>query len=261
MGGVLPEIANPVTLQRVLDVGCGTGGWLMETARTYPTIAKLVGADISSDMLAYARAKAESLGLSERVRFQAMDALRILEFPDASFDLINQRLGISWLRIWDWKKILLEYYRVSRPDGIVRITECDNPESNTPAFTKLYDILRETFHRSGRFFTPTNNGITCELVRLMTQHGFQDVQARTQTLVLRAGTIDGQSFYDDTAHLFHVLLPFFQKWTRLPDNYQEIYQQALKEMQQPDFTATWTFLVVWGTKPKGGQRLLMRGLQ
>jgi trans-aconitate methyltransferase len=41
MGGVLPELAGRVDyscLQRVLDVGCGTGGWLMETARTYPTI-------------------------------------------------------------------------------------------------------------------------------------------------------------------------------------------------------------------------------
>jgi hypothetical protein len=40
MGGVLPELVDPGSLQRVLDVGCGTGGWLMETARTYPTIEK-----------------------------------------------------------------------------------------------------------------------------------------------------------------------------------------------------------------------------
>ena len=38
MGGVLPELADPTTLRRVLDVGCGTGYWLMETARAYPTI-------------------------------------------------------------------------------------------------------------------------------------------------------------------------------------------------------------------------------
>ena len=34
MGGVLPERADPTVLQRVLDVGCGTGGWLIETAQT-----------------------------------------------------------------------------------------------------------------------------------------------------------------------------------------------------------------------------------
>jgi SAM-dependent methyltransferase len=34
MGGVLPELADPSQLRRVLDVGCGTGGWLL--ARLYP---------------------------------------------------------------------------------------------------------------------------------------------------------------------------------------------------------------------------------
>lgn len=53
MGGVLPELVDHSHLQRVLDVGCGTGNWLMQTARTYPTIGKLVGADINSKMLAY----------------------------------------------------------------------------------------------------------------------------------------------------------------------------------------------------------------
>src|SRR5437763_11870767 len=76
MGGVLSELANPTSLQRVLDVGCGTGGWLMETAKTYPTIKKLVGGDISGKMVAYAQAQAEGLGLSGRVHFQTMDALR-----------------------------------------------------------------------------------------------------------------------------------------------------------------------------------------
>jgi ubiquinone/menaquinone biosynthesis C-methylase UbiE len=40
----------------VLDVGCGTGGWLMETAKTHPMIEKLVGADISARMVEHARA-------------------------------------------------------------------------------------------------------------------------------------------------------------------------------------------------------------
>jgi hypothetical protein len=38
----------------------------------------------------------------------------------------------------------------------------------------------------------------------------------------------------------------------VPEDYEEIYQQALKEMQQPDFVATGTLLTVWGTKPEDG---------
>jgi len=36
LGGVLPELDDPSSLQSILDVGCGTGSWLIETARTYP---------------------------------------------------------------------------------------------------------------------------------------------------------------------------------------------------------------------------------
>src|SRR5919198_1067729 len=63
MGGVLPELADPASLRRVLDVGCGTGGWLIETAKAYPSIEKLVGVDISNTIIEYARAKAEALHL------------------------------------------------------------------------------------------------------------------------------------------------------------------------------------------------------
>ena len=55
MGGVMPEQPDPTIFQRVLDVGCGTGGWLIEAARTYPTLSLLVGVDVSSRVVEYAR--------------------------------------------------------------------------------------------------------------------------------------------------------------------------------------------------------------
>lgn len=99
MGGVLPEQPDPDRFQRVLDVGCGTGDWLIEAAKTYPNMSHLVGVDISAKMLAAARAQAEAQRVSDRVQFHLMDALRQLEFPNASFDLVNHRLGSSYLRL------------------------------------------------------------------------------------------------------------------------------------------------------------------
>ena len=259
MGGALPELADPSLLCRVLDVGCGTGGWLLGTARSYPTIEKLVGIDISGKMIAYARA--QSLALDQRVQFQTMDALRVLDFPSASFDLVNQRAATSWVRTWEWPKLLTEYQRVTRPRGIIRLSEANlNIESNSPALTKLCNIAVEANHHAGRLFEASGDAVPRELVRLMTQHRFEDVQTRVFPLIYRAGEVSGQYFSEDMRCLFRVALPFLQKWARVPSDYEEIYQQALKEMQQPDFVATWTFLTAWGIKPGNGS-LLMRELR
>lgn len=251
MGGVLPEQPDPTWFRRVLDVGCGTGEWLLETARTYPTIEKLFGADISGKMVDYARAKAEAQQLDKRVQFQTMDALRLLEFPDASFDLVNQRTAFSWLRTSDWTKILSEYQRVTHPGGIIRITEPHTwSGGNSPALTRLCDILLLAMHRAGHLFTASHDGMTRELSRLMTEHGIQDVQTRLHTVVYSRGTVEFHYFYEDMVRFYRVAVPFLNKWTTVPSDYQEIYQQALIEMQEPDFFTTVTLLTAWGIRPQ-----------
>src|SRR5215469_6219093 len=108
MGGVLPEQPDPAKFEHVLDVGCGMGGWLIEVARSYPGIKRLVGIDISKRMVDYARQQVKAQQVGDRVEFYVMDALRLLDFPDDSFDLVNQRLGMSWVRTWEWPKLLDE---------------------------------------------------------------------------------------------------------------------------------------------------------
>lgn len=51
---------------RVLDVGCGTGEWLMACAEQHPGW-RLAGVDPTEPMLDYARAKADGASLGGRV--------------------------------------------------------------------------------------------------------------------------------------------------------------------------------------------------
>ncbi|MGH7867502.1 MAG: class I SAM-dependent methyltransferase, partial [Candidatus Dormibacteraceae bacterium] len=104
MGGALPEQPDPTIFQRVLDVGCGTGGWLIEAAKTYPTMTRLVGVDVNTRMIEYARAQAVAEQVQDRVEFQVMDALLILEFPKGYFDLANVRFATGYMRTWNWPK-------------------------------------------------------------------------------------------------------------------------------------------------------------
>ncbi len=255
MGGVLPEQADPTIFREVLDVGCGCGGWLIEAAKAYPTMSRLVGIDVSRKMIEYARAEAEAQGVADRVEFHMMDALSLLEFPDDSFDLVNQRLGISYLRTWDWPNILQKYQRVIRPEGVIRITEGGALQSNSPAHMQLDALFVTTLFNAGHFKLNQGDGMISQLPPLFEQQGFRNVQTRAYPLRYAAGTREGALFAQDVKHIYHTLLPFFRKWTRIPDNYEELYQQALREMQQPDFVATWNFLTIWGNPPEEKVRM------
>ena len=248
MGGVLPEQLDPTTFERVLDIGCGTGGWLIAAAQTYPTMKLLIGVDISHKMVEYAQARAQQAGVADRVEFHVMDALGILAFPYEFFDLVNERLTSSWLRTWDWPKFLQECQRVTRSHGIIRITECDLTQNNGPAVNRFYDLLLASFYQAGHYFALDRRSMIDQLAPLLRRQGIENVQTRSHALEYRAGTQACQSFAENVMHGFRTLRPFFQKWTHLPADYESLPQQALQEMQQPDFVATWTLCTAWGTR-------------
>ena len=247
---MLSEQPDPAIFQQVLDVGCGTGSWLIEVARTSPGASFLVGVDISSKMIEYARKQVEAQQVSERVEFHVMDALRGLEFPADYFDLVNQRAGTSWLRTWDWSELLQKYREVARPGGVIRITEADwTFPSNSQALTRLSELMVQAFYRAGHLFTPESDSVIRELARLLSRHGFQQVQTCAYPLEYQAGTPDGQLFAEDVKHLFRTIEPFLRKWARVPDDYDELYQQMLRETQQPGFVGNLTLLTAWAVNP------------
>jgi ubiquinone/menaquinone biosynthesis C-methylase UbiE len=249
MGGVLPEQPNPTIFRRVLDVACGTGGWIIEAAQTYPEVS-LVGIDISQRMIKYARNQAEAYQVSDRVEFHVMDVLQTLEFPAASFDLVNLRLGISFLRTWDWPKILGELHRVTCPGGVIRLTESETiHQSNSPALTQLFEIAQCAFYRAGHLFTQESTGLTSHLARLVDQHGYKQVQTKTYTLEYRAETPEGEAYCEDLKLYFQTIYPFIQRWGGASKSYEAIYRQALVEMRQPDFFGRGSLLIIWGSRP------------
>ena len=247
MGGPLSEQPDPASLHRVLDIGCGPGGWILEAARLYPHM-NLTGIDISWRMIEYARAEAQARKLTDGVEFLVMDALRPLKFSDASFDLVNMRFGFSFLLVTDWPRLLNEMLRVTRPRGIVRVTDGDW-KTTSLACNRIAQMFFCALYRSGHSLTEEKAGVTHELPRLLSESGCQQVQSRDSTLELVAGTVGAQNFYQIQMYGFQTLLPFLQKWGCASEDYDALYEQALIEMQQPDFRATWDLLTAWGTKP------------
>jgi ubiquinone/menaquinone biosynthesis C-methylase UbiE len=246
MGGVLPEQPDPTIFRRVLDIGCGTGGWAIEAAQKYPEMS-LVGVDVSKPIIDYARNQAAAAQVSDRVEFALMDALLILEFPDGYFDLVNTRCSGSFMRTWDWPKMINEMQRVTRSGGVIRLTEPEILHQNTSqALSQLFDMFQCAMYRSGHLFTEDTHGIIAHLPDLLKRHGCSSVQVKDYSMQFQGGTAEGQAYYRDMMYAFRTIRPFLRKWGCFVGDYDALYQQALDDMQQPDFHSTWNLRTVWG---------------
>jgi hypothetical protein len=61
---------------------------------------------------------------------------------------------MSFLRKWDWPKLLQEFQRVTRPGGVIRITESEMLiQSTSSALTQLYQIALDAAYQAGLYQT------------------------------------------------------------------------------------------------------------
>jgi ubiquinone/menaquinone biosynthesis C-methylase UbiE len=124
----------PVTPERVLDLGTGTGEAALLAAREFPR-ASVRGIDISQEMIALARRKV-GLDPEGRIAFKVADASAI-PWPEDSFDLVIQL---------NMPPFFAEIARVLRPGGFVAVAASWGEE--TPFFTPT-PVLRRGFGRVG----------------------------------------------------------------------------------------------------------------
>ena len=250
MGGILPEKPDLSQAKSILDLACGPGGWALETAYTYPTI-QVVGVDISENMVNYANAQARAQLLSN-ARFQTMNILQPLAFPNASFDLVNARYTLGFIRSEAWPVLIQECLRLLRPGGILRFTEFEWGGANKPCFEKSLTSLSLAMHKAGYGCSPSGHylGVLPMLPRWFQDAGLRDVGTMAHTLNFSAGTEARDGFYYNHASAFQILTPFVIKYgIATEEEWKDLYQKGLAEMYLDDFCAMWILLTVWGTKP------------
>jgi SAM-dependent methyltransferase len=104
---------------RVLDVGCGSGGPVLELARSLG--ARVTGVDHNTEAIATATRLAHERNLESIARFQFADAGRSLPFDDAQFDAIVCVDAINHLpaRL----RVFREWFRLLRPGGWLLFTD------------------------------------------------------------------------------------------------------------------------------------------
>lgn len=251
MGGLLPEQSpeKVAAFKRVLDVGCGPGGWVQEMAFAYPD-KELVGIDISQQMIDYARAQAKVQGM-DNAHFLVMDATRPLDFPDGSFDLVNART-LAFLPPPVWPELMREYMRLLRPGGIVRLTESEWGFTNSPAYERLNGWFCHAMKLAGQSFSPDGriSGITPMLGGFLRDADCVNVQQVASVVDFSFGAEAYESEFHNKRILFKLIQPFLRKWEGVSqEELDRLHEQMMIEMRLENFRAIQFMLTASGEKP------------
>ena len=113
----------PIRPQMILDLATGTGDFAVEALRLKPR--RVIGLDLSDQMMEVGRAKAQKLGVTGILEFRKGDS-EDMPFEDNKFDAITVGFGVR--NFEDLGKGLREMHRVLRPGGRVAILEVARPK-------------------------------------------------------------------------------------------------------------------------------------
>src|SRR5215469_15474472 len=249
MGGLFPERGNDFSgIHRILDVACGPGGWVQEVAFAHPEI-EVVGFDISRAMIDFARAQAQVRGLAN-ASFLVMDVQKPLDFADSSFDLVNVRF-INFPAA-AWPKLMQELRRITRPGGIIRLTESEWWYfTSSPVLENLNALVIRAIKMQGGYSqTGRFTGILPVLGRLLLDIGCVNIKHVPHAIDFSAGTEAYEGFRRDATVVFKLFQPFIIKMgVATQEELDRLYAQMLIEMQRDDFRGLMLPLTVLGEKP------------
>ncbi|PUU78206.1 S-adenosyl-L-methionine-dependent methyltransferase [Tuber borchii] len=134
-------------IQRILDIGTGTGIWAIDAAETYPS-SQVIGTDLSPIQPSW---------VPPNVSFQIDDAESDWTFAGDSFDLIHIRHLNGGIK--NWGKLIKQSFDPLKPGGWLDVAEyecrlrCD--DGTLPVDSSLhryYDLVNEAADKLGQEF-------------------------------------------------------------------------------------------------------------
>ncbi len=117
------RILNGYKPESVLDVASGTGDFAIATSKIAPK--KIVGFDLSEQMIKVGAEKVKKLKLDHLISFQKGDSEN-MPFADNSFDAITVAFGVR--NFENLEKGLQEFHRVLKPGGVAIVLEFSKPK-------------------------------------------------------------------------------------------------------------------------------------
>ncbi|KAF4996947.1 hypothetical protein FDECE_12270 [Fusarium decemcellulare] len=117
-------------VQRVLDVGTGTGIWAIDFADEYPN-AEVIGSDLSP---------IQPTWVPPNVKFEIDDATLTWTYKDNYFDFVHIRYLFGAIK--DWTALFKEGYRCTAPGGWLQTAEADVEIRSDDGTTEQAPVLK-----------------------------------------------------------------------------------------------------------------------
>jgi SAM-dependent methyltransferase len=185
-----------------------------------------------------------------------MNVLNPLEFPDASFDFVNARLLSAFMPTAVWPSFVQECVRITRPGGIIRLTEGEWEFTNSVACEQVADMLARAMWLDGKSFSPDGKrfGATLMISQFLRESGLINIQRRAYALDFSFGAEAHETMYQNSMMSYPLLSPFLVKMgVTTKEEYDQLCDQISYEWQIPTFRGLFFLLSVWGTKPDSVQ--------
>jgi ubiquinone/menaquinone biosynthesis C-methylase UbiE len=245
---ILPASLDSTQYYDILDAACGPAGWAMQCARALP-YAHFVCVDEKDRMLQYAAGQAEARALTERLTFLRGDILKPLEFEDHSFDVVHARLLQGVMKANMWPAFVQECYRVTKPDGMIKLTEGDITSiAGAPVFHRFSRYIFQAFWQDGRSFAETESALSPMLSKFLRDAGYRDIKVSAYPIDFSTGMPLHDVVTQDFLRMFELGRPFIINYADITEEeYQAIYKQIEIELTEP-INALWFFTSVEGRK-------------
>jgi len=127
------ELLSAKSPKIILDVACGTADLALDMLSLKPE--RIVGIDISEQMLNVGRAKVQQKACGNIIELQQQDVDK-MSFSDNSFDAVTAAFGVR--NFENLEHGLSEMYRVLKSNGVLMILELSAPQKFP--FKQLYNF-------------------------------------------------------------------------------------------------------------------------
>ncbi|GCE16059.1 class I SAM-dependent methyltransferase [Tengunoibacter tsumagoiensis] len=234
-GLYLAPVQQPLS---ILDVACGTGRWLFETAQEHPQ-AQCYGIDLTPPA-----PQTTTIPFTSQCHFVQGNILEGLPFPDESFDFVHQRFLILALPLHTWPDEVKELVRVTRRGGWIELVEVDLSFNNKgPAGTRVYNWFKAASEKRG-----IDLSVGRRTKGFLLDAGLQNVNEQIQTLPFgNWGGRMGSMLVTDLSSAISSIKPLITTTLNISSReYDETIALWIQEAEK--YYCTYDFNIVYGQR-------------